>query len=289
MKNILITLFIITLSTFASEEDLLPWKDFSIGLGKHPKTGEITVTGTLGRLGYTKLTVSCFGKTREIQGKILAKLVLFSPHTMTATHSTGYEQLGGHTLYLKFTRLLADVKGNRTTQRAVLSLPENGEPTIRVELVESEKTLHTASDWKVESVVAEPYKHSSKKGAMKITVKIRNISEKIQIVSESPYPSLKGYARAASYILKDGETYKELLSRNPYSHFLAHNSGYALKLDKMNVPPNSVISMVMYDNVKYSNKTLSLHINISGKDGDPISKETFIKNILIPELTKMKK
>jgi hypothetical protein len=132
MKIIFALLAFLTVSTFASEEDSLSWESFKIGLGNRPETGEITVTGVVGQSGYTKLSVSSFGKTYDIADDILDKLSPFIPSIISATHEAGYSITGGHTVHIIFTRILTDSKGALIRETATLSVPKDAVPAIRI-------------------------------------------------------------------------------------------------------------------------------------------------------------
>lgn len=142
--------------------------------------------------------------------------------------------------------------------------------------------LAFSADWKIESVTIEPYVHSPIKGATKITIEVTNISKGKLSATTSPYPHLKGYLRPQTYLFQNNETLKQLVKRNPRSHFNKYNSGCCFTLESINVDPKQTVKMVMYDNDVNAGKRLALYISSFNSGSDNV----FLVQITLPKLTK---
>lgn len=113
MKNaiLVIGLFLAVLSASsvrASEEEQLPIAEVRIVAAERKETGRVAFHAKVDGDEYKEVRIEAFGKEYPLEKRDLALLSGFPLTSLEITHETGYEKLGGHTVYFKFKRPVKD-------------------------------------------------------------------------------------------------------------------------------------------------------------------------------------
>ena len=118
------------LTSFASEEELVPWQSVSITSPEMPVVGAIVVQASTQNETYQKLEVTAFGRVHALTANDLKQLDGFPLSSLLLTHEAGYVQLGGHTVYLKFRRSFYNKAKKLVRESVMISIPENAALTV---------------------------------------------------------------------------------------------------------------------------------------------------------------
>ena len=143
--------------------------------------------------------------------------------------------------------------------------------------------LAFAVDWKIESIVSKPIINSTKLEALEITIKIKNISKESQSVSQSPYKGKGDNLSPQSFLFKKDESLKELMERNPSSHYNQFNSLSCHPFKLITIAPNQIVEMRMFDSSENTGQKLALFISSAN-----FTSHIFVGEMVIPEITKNK-
>ncbi len=127
MFRLYLVAFFLIFSAFAQadEEDFFKSSLVTINCGSHPQTGEVTVMLEIKQTNITSFKATAFGKKFQLSNKELSKLQTFSFINLHTTHSAGYKELGGHTIYFKFIKNHSYNNTNPKKEYTVVSLTEN--------------------------------------------------------------------------------------------------------------------------------------------------------------------
>jgi len=104
MKHILFILTLLLMqNVHASKEGALSFSEFTLKCQGIGASGEITLKGKNdGKGNFNTLKILAFKKEYVLTKDQLKKLAPFSPNGIQMTYESGYKELGGRTVYLKF-------------------------------------------------------------------------------------------------------------------------------------------------------------------------------------------
>jgi hypothetical protein len=115
MKNIfntcvIISLLVLSLSAYGSEEDYMIWKQVKIRTAGNKETGEVSFAAQTDGKTFKSISITAFKKQFKLAKADLAKIKGFPLSSLTITHEAGYVQLGGHTVHFKMKRVYYRLK-----------------------------------------------------------------------------------------------------------------------------------------------------------------------------------
>ncbi|UCD55704.1 MAG: hypothetical protein JSV93_02645 [Candidatus Omnitrophota bacterium] len=105
-----ITTFLFCITTFASEEECVTWKQVRIISTEHEQTGTIVFEAETDGTAYKSVAITVFGKNFEVKSEDLAKLKGFPLNSLIIAHEAGYPRLGGYTVHFKLKRIYYKAK-----------------------------------------------------------------------------------------------------------------------------------------------------------------------------------
>jgi hypothetical protein len=103
--KLILAILLLPFAAFASEEEFLPWREVRIVCAERADTGKVELIAVTGTNGYRQVEIVVFGKKHALTAADLAKLRGFPLRDLKLTHEAGYEELGGHMVHLRLTRV----------------------------------------------------------------------------------------------------------------------------------------------------------------------------------------
>jgi hypothetical protein len=124
-----------TTSLYASQEGVIPFDTFKVESRGIGESGPVVVSGRQNEHGFESLEVIAFGKTFQITQAQLKELQDGLMNGLQLSYEYGYKNLGGRTLYLRFSKGFTSgiAKAN------LITINESG--TIIITTIENEKSL----------------------------------------------------------------------------------------------------------------------------------------------------
>lgn len=90
----------------ASEEEFLGWSEVRIVGVERNDVGRVSFAAEVRDDAWRKVEAEAFGKKFSLDAQQCERLRGFPLSSIKTTHEAGYEQLGGHTVHFKFSRIL---------------------------------------------------------------------------------------------------------------------------------------------------------------------------------------
>jgi hypothetical protein len=116
----------VTCSVYSSEEDFLGWQSVVIRSKEAGAAGIVVIEIETEGRDFTSLVVNAFGKQFALASDELAKMAGFQVSSLRTTHEAGYEEVGGHTVYLSFQRTSLSKIDGPVTEEIKISVNSSG-------------------------------------------------------------------------------------------------------------------------------------------------------------------
>lgn len=133
MKSFCVFAFIPLLSFLASasEAEFLPLNKLVFISEEVAEAGKVTVEINARKGEFTSLSIEAFGRKETLKPEDVKLLAGFRMHSLIFTHEVGYDELGGYTVGLRFTRYFHEAGGKQKEETASVSISKSA--PIRVD------------------------------------------------------------------------------------------------------------------------------------------------------------
>ena len=101
----LITVFVLSLCAWGSEEDHMIWKQIKIVFSECKEMGTVIFEAQTDGQSFKSISITASGKQFQIEETDLLKFKGFPLSSLAVTHEAGYPRLGGHTVHFKMKRV----------------------------------------------------------------------------------------------------------------------------------------------------------------------------------------